>query len=90
MALFWLNYRKGPAFEGVAIIESDALISARMKALSKNIDHGKTFSEGYELDAESAALVPNGAIDTMLTLAQAEGLLTMFKARKALTKPRSL
>jgi hypothetical protein len=89
MALFWLNYRQGPTFQGVAIIESDTLIAARMKALMKNIDHGKTFSEGYELDAESAALVPSGVIDSILTLAQAEGLLALFEARKALTKPRS-
>jgi hypothetical protein len=60
-----------------------------MKALSKNINHGKTLAEGYELLAESAALVPSWAVDCMLTLAHAEGLLAMFKARKALTKPRS-
>jgi hypothetical protein len=89
MALFWLNYRQGAVFEGVAIIESDTLIAARMKALIKNIDHGMTFAEGYELDAESAAMVPSGVIDSMLTLAQAEGLLALFKARKTLTKPRS-
>ena len=41
MALFWLNYRQGTVFEGVAIIESDTLISARMKASSKNIDSGR-------------------------------------------------
>jgi hypothetical protein len=87
--LFWLAYYSGDEIGGVVVIESDSLIAARMNTLSSRVDDGFTFAGGHALDAEQTALVPQHAIGRMLTLVEAERLLSSFEARKTLTKPKS-
>jgi hypothetical protein len=87
--LFWLAYYSGDEIGGVVVIESDSLIAARMNTLSSRVDDGFTFAGGHALDAEQTALVPRHAIGRMLTLVEAERLLSSFEARKTLTKPKS-
>jgi hypothetical protein len=60
-----------------------------MNTLSSRVDDGFTFAGGHALDAEQTALVPQHAIGRMLTLVEAERLLSSFEARKTLTKPKS-
>jgi hypothetical protein len=64
--LFWLNYRDPegrPA--GVVVLESSALIQARMKAAVLGLDPGLE-CEGHQLDEASATQIPNEMIGRLL------------------------
>jgi hypothetical protein len=67
VSLFWLNYRhpNGRA-AGVVVIESNALIHARLKAAVYGLDKGLDFAGAHELDQASAKQIPASMIGRLL------------------------
>jgi hypothetical protein len=67
VALFWLTYHKpdGRA-AGVVVVESTALISARLKAALAGADKGLDFASGHQLDQASARQIPEAMIGRFL------------------------
>ena len=60
MPLFWLNYRDPEGRSaGVVVLESSALIQARMKAAVLGLDPGLE-CEGHQLDEASGHPDPEG------------------------------
>ena len=65
--LFWLNYRHPHGgFAGAVVIESSALISARMAADVYGLNDRLEFASGHKLDQESALKVPTDMLDHLL------------------------
>jgi hypothetical protein len=57
--LFWLSYRYPTgSFAGAVVIESNALINARMRVALSGADKGLLFLSGDMLDDDSTGLVP--------------------------------
>ncbi len=65
--LFWLNYRHPHGrFAGAVVIESSALVSARMAAAVYGLNDRLEFASGHELDQESALKVPTDMLGRLL------------------------
>lgn len=66
VSFFWLNYRDRNGFAAAAVIESSALIVARMQATVFGFDDGLEFVSGYKIDAASLEQIPASMIDRLL------------------------
>ena len=80
--LFWLNYRDPdgrPA--GVVVLESSALIQARMKAAVLGLDPGLE-CDGYQLDEASATQIPKEMIGRLLDDGDLRRLQRMLLTKK--------
>jgi hypothetical protein len=65
--LFWLNYRHPHGgFAGAVVIESSALVSARMAAAVYGLNDRLEFASGHKLDQESALKVPTDMLGRLL------------------------
>src|SRR5262249_55354369 len=65
--LFWLNYRHPRGrFAGAVVVESSALVSARMTAAVYGLNDRLEFESGEELDQESAEQIPANLIGRLL------------------------
>jgi len=65
--MWWLYFRYDGKLVGVAIIErAESLFHARMLAVAHGIGRAADYSEGKEVDAEHAALVPSITVAFLL------------------------
>jgi hypothetical protein len=58
--MWWINFRRGCELVGVAIIEAPTIYHARTRLALMGIGRAADYSDGQELDAECAALIPRG------------------------------
>ena len=66
--LFWMKYRHPDGrFAGALVIESSALVSARMAATVFGLDDGLEFVSGCEIETTSAERIPASMIDRLLS-----------------------
>ncbi len=72
MSRFWLTYSDLAGRPvGVVILDSPSLPLARLQVTVESLDRGATFSDGHELEGDSATLIPPDAIGRMLSLEEA-------------------
>src|SRR5689334_16026275 len=65
--LFWMKYRRANgSFAGAMVVESTALVIARMQATVFGLDEGLDFISGYEVGAASGEQIPASMIDRLL------------------------
>jgi hypothetical protein len=65
--LWWFSYCDHCGrLLGALILESSSLVRARNRAAVEGTEHGAQYCEGYELDRESANMIPAEAIGRML------------------------
>ena len=86
MPLFWLNHRDPegrPA--GVVVLESSALIQARMKAAVLGRDPGLE-CEGHQLDEASATQIPKEMIARLLDDGDLRRLQRMIITKKPVSR----
>ena len=63
MSRFWLAYSDLAGRPlGVVILDSPSLPPARLQVTAERLDQDATFSDGHELEGDSATLVPLSAI----------------------------
>jgi hypothetical protein len=84
MLMWWLCYRNKGKLVGVAIIEAPSLYHARMQAAVQGIGRVADYSEGKEVAAEHAALIPQDRIGRLLLPEEAQQLIE--RIRSALTQ----
>jgi len=82
MALWWLSYRRSGEVAGVAIIEAESLMHARMRAAIDGLDQDLAFAEGHRLDSKLAALVTSKKIGRFLPLRQALRMIERFEGKR--------
>ena len=81
--LFWLNYRHPRGrFAGAAVVESSALVSARMAAAVYGLNDRLEFASGHELDQESALKVPTDMLGRLLDDGELRKLSRMLLSPK--------
>ena len=80
--MWWLFYRHDGQLVGVAIIEAESLVHARLKAAAQKIGRPADYAEGKGLDAEHAALVPRDHIGRMLSPEEARQLIDRMRSAK--------
>ena len=73
---WWFNYcdHSGRLF-GAVILDSPSLVQARNRAAVEGTSHGAHHCEGYELERESAKLIPAGAIGRVLNREEVHQLI---------------
>ena len=89
MPVFWLNYRDPdgrPA--GVVVLESSALIQARMKAAVLGLNSGLE-CDGHQLDEASTTQIPKEMIGRLLDDGDLRRLQRAIMPRKSPSVPRS-
>ena len=64
--MWWINFRRSGELTAVAIVEAPTIYHARMRLAARGIGNPSDFSEGKELDAERAALIPRDLIGKLL------------------------
>jgi hypothetical protein len=79
--LFWLTYHH-PDGAGVVVIESRALLHARLKASLAGADRGLEFVSGHQLDPISAAQIPANTIGRFLDHGDLRKLQRMLLKKK--------
>jgi hypothetical protein len=73
---FWLTYCDFAGRPlGVVILDSPSLPLARLQVTAERLDRGATFSDGHELEGDSATLVPPSAVGRMLSLEEAGNIV---------------
>ena len=77
--MWWLCYVRNGALLGVAIVEADSLIGARMRASLAELGRGGTFSEGHRLDERCRSLLTPRDIGRMLSPVWAATLIKRFE-----------
>lgn len=86
--LFWLSYRHtNGSFAGVVMIESNALVNARMRAALSGVDEGLLFVSGHVLDSDNTAQVPSNLMGRLLGRADLRKLERILLDKKL--SPRS-
>ena len=58
--MWWLSFLGG----GVAIMEATSLAQARLLAVVNGLGRASQFVEGYSINPDLAALIPDGSIAT--------------------------
>jgi hypothetical protein len=71
MTLWWLTFRGGTA----VIVEADSLVHARLLAAVNELGRASQFHEGYPIDANLAAKIPDELIWRMLSREDAGEIL---------------
>jgi hypothetical protein len=64
--MWWVNFGRGSELVGAAIIEAPTIYHARMQLALRGIGRTADYSEGKEVDAERAALIPRDLIGRLL------------------------
>jgi hypothetical protein len=64
--MWWINFRRGCELAGVAIIEAPSIYHARTRLALRGIGRAADYSDGMEVDAECAALIPQDFIGRLL------------------------
>jgi hypothetical protein len=72
--MWWVNFRRRGDLTGVAIIEAPTIYHVRMRLAVRGIGNPADFSEGKEVDAERAALVPREFMGRLLLPDEAQKL----------------
>jgi hypothetical protein len=88
--MWWLYFRRGGELAGVAIIEAPTLYHARTRVAVRGIAKAAEYSEGKELDAEDAALIPPTCIGRLLLADEARQLSDELCAARADGAQRSV
>jgi hypothetical protein len=73
--MWWLCYRNEGKLVGVAIIQAASIYHARLLAAVRGIGRAVDYSEGNEVDAEHAALIPQDCIGRLLSPEEARQLM---------------
>jgi hypothetical protein len=73
--MWWLCYRDEGKLVGVAIIAAPSIYHARMQAAVRGIGKVADYTEGMEVDAEHAALIPQDWIGRLLSPEEAQQLM---------------
>ena len=73
--MWWLSFLGG----GVVIIEAASLAHARLLAVVNGFGRASQFVEGYPIDAQLAARVPDHSFGRILTPGEARPLLKLIK-----------
>jgi hypothetical protein len=73
-----LIYRRDGQLVGAAIIEAPSLYHARMVAAVQGIGKVAEYTDGNEIDAEHAALIPRELIGKMLSPEEVRELATLL------------
>ena len=83
--MWWLSFP-----EGVVIIEAASLAHARLLAAQCAFNRASQFVEGYPINPDLAALIPNHSIGRMLSPLEARELIKLLKygPRKYVSKSR--
>jgi hypothetical protein len=94
VALFWLSYRhRDGSFAGAVMIESNALIYARMRVALSGADKGLAFISGDVLDPDSVGEMPSDLLGSLLDqsdLRKLERLLLKKKPpERSVRRPKS-
>jgi hypothetical protein len=78
-SLFCLCYRQDNRPLGVVFIEAHSLLEARTYAAIDGVDQLADFSQGFELDADQASLVPTNSRGRMISPDAARGLMAWIE-----------
>ena len=73
--MWWLSFLGG----GVAIMEATSLAQARLLAVVNGLGRASQFVEGYSINPDLAALIPDDSIGRILTPLEARKLLKLMK-----------
>jgi hypothetical protein len=73
--MWWLSFLGG----GVVIMEAASLAQARLLAVVNGFGRASQFVEGYPIDAQLAARVPDHSVGRILTPGEARQLLKLIK-----------
>jgi hypothetical protein len=76
--VWWLLYRRDGQLAGAAIIEAPSLYHARMTAAVQGIGTVAEYTDGNEIDAEHATLIPRELIGKMLSPEQVRELAALL------------
>ena len=88
MSRFWFSYcdHSGRLLAGL-IVDSPSPLQARNCAAIEGADTGARYCEGYELDLESATLIPARAVGRMLNREEVRELVHDLEARVIPKRP---
>jgi hypothetical protein len=73
--MWWLSFLGG----GVVIMEAASLAQARLLAVVNELGRASQFVEGYSINSDLAALIPDESIGQILTPVEARRLLKLMK-----------
>jgi hypothetical protein len=73
--MWWLSFLG----DGVVIMEAASLAQARLLAVANGFGRASQFVEGYPIDAQLAARVPDHSVGRILTPGEARQLLKLIK-----------
>jgi hypothetical protein len=72
--MWWLSFRGG-----AVIIEAASLVHARLLAAQCKFSRASDYVEGYCIDPDRAALIPNHSIGRMLSSVEVRELVKLLK-----------
>jgi hypothetical protein len=72
--MWWVNFRHGGELAGTAIIEAPTIYHAHPRLALRGISNAPDYSDGKEIDAERAALIPRDFIGRLLLPDEAQKL----------------
>jgi hypothetical protein len=73
--LWWLSFLGGNA----VIMEASSLVHARLLAASNNLGRISQFDEGYAVNTDLVACIPDNSIGRMLSAVEARQILKLLK-----------
>jgi hypothetical protein len=75
MTLWWLVLRDG----GAVIVEGESIAHARLLAVMNELGRASQFDEGYLIDPDLSAMIPEDFIFRKLSPEEASEMLTVLK-----------